>query len=219
MAKKLKSEINDMSDSDNPSPILIKKYPNRRLYNTSTSSYIVLDDIIELVKANTPFVIEDKKTGEDITRGILNQIIFEQETKPNNYHFPLEVQKQLISMYGDSYSRMMPDYLTQSLSLFMAERSRMAEAVEDVVGRNAKAIMDYGQQLARQNMEMFKQSMNMMGALSGMAQGKSAQDDDSRPEPNSEENTKGSSSKTRGDELQDIQDRIDALQNRLKKLK
>ena len=139
-------------------PILIKKYPNRRLYNTATSAYIVLEDIIDLVKSDTPFVIQDKKTGEDITRSILNQIIFEQEIKPNNYHFPLEVQKQLISMYGDTYGAMVPDYLTKSMDLFVSERSRMSEAVENVMGRNTQAMMEFSQNMARQNMELFKRS-------------------------------------------------------------
>ena len=88
--------------------ILIKKYPNRRLYNTSTSQYIVLEDIVALIKEGTPFVIEDTKTGEDITRNILNQVIYERETAQNDYLFPLDVQKQLIMMYDDAYSKMMP---------------------------------------------------------------------------------------------------------------
>lgn len=188
------------------SPILIKKYPNRRLYNTSTSSYIVLDDIVELVRSDTPFVIEDKKTGEDITRSILNQIIFEQETKPSNFHFPLEVQKQLISMYGDTYGQMVPDYLTESMKLFVAEKSRMADAMENVVGRNTQAMMQFSQNLARQNMEMFRKSWEMFGALSPQ-QNKDA--------PTEEHETKSEKS---GD-LSEIQSQIDALQERLKSLK
>ncbi len=188
------------------SPILIKKYPNRRLYNTSTSSYIVLDDIVELVRSDTPFVIEDKKTGEDITRSILNQIIFEQETKPSNFHFPLEVQKQLIGMYGDTYGQMVPDYLTESMKLFVAEKSRMTDAMENVVGRNTQAMMQFSQNLARQNMEMFRKSWEMFGALS--------------PQQDKETPTKEQESKPeKSGELSEIQSQIDALQERLKSLK
>ena len=188
-------------------PILIKKYPNRRLYNTATSAYIVLEDIIDLVKSDTPFVIQDKKTGEDITRSILNQIIFEQEIKPNNYHFPLEVQKQLISMYGDTYGAMVPDYLTKSMDLFVSERSRMSEAVENVMGRNTQAMMEFSQNMARQNMELFKRSWEMFG---GMAGGSTSATSGEAENPAADE---------RNSELEEIQNKIDALQDRLKSLK
>ncbi len=197
-------------DADNP--ILIRKYPNRRLYNTATSSYIVLDDVVELVKAGTPFVIEDKKTGEDITRTILNQIIFEQEIKPTNYHFPLEVQKQLISMYGDTYGALMPDYLTQSMKTFAAERSKLAEAVSDAVGRNTNAVVEFNKALAQQNMEMFRKSWEMFSAMTGATKS-----------GNTSTESQGSSSKAektdRSSQLDEIQAQIDALQDRLKALK
>jgi len=186
------------SDGDDM-PLLIKKYPNRRLYNTSTSSYIVLDDVVELVRDKTPFVIEDTKTGEDITRSILNQIIFEQETKPSNFHFPLEFQKQLIGMYGDNYGQMVPDYLTESLKLFAAERSRINESVGNMVDRSARTVFEYSESLARHNMELFKRSLNMFSLSSD------SNDKEEEPAPAS-----------KVDELEEIQKQIDALQARLK---
>ncbi|MGI9363655.1 MAG: polyhydroxyalkanoate synthesis repressor PhaR [Rhizobiaceae bacterium] len=201
--------------TETDSRILIKKYPNRRLYNTSTSSYIVLDDIIDLVKSGNPFVIEDTKTGEDITRTILNQIIFEQETKPANFHFPLEFQKQLIAMYGDSYGQMVPDYLTESLNLFAAERVRMNSTFESVVDRNTKAMMEYSQNLARQNMELFKRSWSMLG-MTGSANQSSGEEDAAKPDDQQE--AEGTNSR-RESELDQIQKQIDALQDRLKSLK
>ena len=208
-----KSKKQDDSADDRPSDghILIKKYPNRRLYNTATSAYIVLDDVVELVKSGTPFVIEDTKTGEDITRTILNQIIFEQEIKPSNFHFPLEFQKQLISMYGDTYGQMVPDYLTESLKLFAAERAEMGQAFDDVVTRNTRAMMEYSQNLARQNMEMFRQSWSMFGMTPGPTP--TAADDSSYADA---ENARASK---RESELELIQKQIDALQARLKSLK
>ncbi len=188
-------------------PILIKKYPNRRLYNTATSSYIVLEDVIDLVKSGEPFVIEDTKTGEDITRTILNQIIFEQEIKPSNFHFPLEFQKQLISMYGDTYGKMVPNYLTESLNLFAAERSQMGEAFENVLGRNTRAMMEYSHKLAQQNMEMFRRSWSLFSGGGKSAGSKEATDSTL---PGTEE---------RRAELERIQEQIDALQERLKSLK
>ena len=106
--------------------VLIKKYPNRRLYTPATSTYIVLDDIVDLIKSDVAFVIADTKTGEDITRSILNQIIFEQEIKPSDFHFSLDVQKQLIAMYGDAYGKMMPDYLSESNAAKCATRWKVS---------------------------------------------------------------------------------------------
>ncbi len=209
----------DAAGSSGKSPsgeaILIKKYPNRRLYNTASSTYIVLDDVVDLVKAGTPFVIEDKKTGEDITRTILNQIIFEQEIKPSNFHFPLEFQKQLIAMYGDSYGQMVPNYLTESLNLFTAEREQMGHAFESAVNQNTRAMLEYSQKLARQNMEMFKQSWSMFG-MAPQAQSDTTTTETSAAaaaaEPSSDDNGRTS-------ELKNIQSQIDALQERLKSLK
>ena len=155
---------NSDAKNDDSKPILIKKYPNRRLYNTQTSAYIVQDDIVELIKSGRPFIIEDTKSGKDITRSILNQIIFDQETTGNfDFHFPLEFQKQLISMYGDTYGQMVPDYLTESLKLFTAERTRLTKNFGSVLDRNTKAMLEFNQNLARQNMELFKQSWSMFG--------------------------------------------------------
>ena len=191
--------------------VLIKKYPNRRLYNTATSAYIVLDDVIELVKSGTEFVIEDTKTGDDITRTILNQIIFEQEIKPSDFHFPLEFQKQLIAMYGDSYGGMVPDYLTESLKLFAAERSQMSMAFESAVDKNTRSMMEYSQKLAQQNMEMFRRSWSMFGMAPDRQSelGEAERATNGAPGGINERET----------ELDQIQKQIDALQERLKTLK
>lgn len=206
--KSNESDAETPSDEGDGKPVKIRKYPNRRLYNTATSTYIVLKDVIDLVRDGVDFVIEDAKTGEDITRSILNQVIFEQETKPDDYHFPLEFQKQLISMYGDTYGAMVPDYLTESLKLFASERSKVAQAVETAVGRNAKAMMKYSQALAKQNMEMFRRSWDMFGMMTGS---KSTHDDGPDDEPEKQ--------LSREEELAEIQSKIDALQERLKALK
>lgn len=205
-----KEETNDSRNSGSSGTILIKKYPNRRLYNTKTSAYIVLDDIVELVKADIPFVIEDKKTGEDITRSILNQIIFDRETSGanSNYHFPLEVQKQLIGMYDDAYSTMIPDFLKQSLNMFKDEQTKMQSTMKDVVDKNSKLMMDMTTNMARQNMELFKKSMDLFtNPLADQGQTASA---------SKEEDESGTD---RGTELEDLQNQINALQERLKQMK
>lgn len=204
MTKKQETQKGDGSSS----PLLIKKYPNRRLYNTSTSSYIVLDDIVKLVKGGEEFVIQDAKTGDDITRSILNQIIFERETKPSNYHFPLEVQKQLIGMYDDTYGRLIPDYLKESMKLFSNEREKMSEAVEDNIGRNTRAMMEFSQSMARQNAEMFRRSWEMFtSAMPG------------NPDAGQEADAEVKKNMSREEELDEIQEKIESLQARLKSLK
>lgn len=192
----------------NSGKVVIKKYANRRLYNTATSKYIVLSDVIELVNLGTEFVIEDAKSGKDITREILNQIIFEQETKPAEFLFPLEFQKQLIRMYGDAYGKMFPDFLTQSISFFNSERNQMQEMFEGMMGKNAGAFFTQAQEMARKNMEMFQKSWDVFGVMN-----KPDQDADSEPEEESDEEN------TKSEELDDIQKQIDALQSRLKSMK
>lgn len=203
MAKSKDGKNTSFSDDN---IILIKKYPNRRLYNTATSSYIVLDDLVELVKSGAPFEIRDTKTGDDITREILNQIIFERETGKSNFHFPLEVQKQLIGMYDDTYGKMMPDYLKESLEIFTAERDRMKSTMEDVVERNTRAMVDFSQNIARQNMEVFRKSWEMFSGVKSKSS--SSQTDENI-----------SSNNTNTSELEDIQNQIDKLQERLRQLK
>ena len=198
-------------DKSNNQGVVIKKYPNRRLYNTETSSYIVLDDIVNLIKSDTDFSIIDTKTGEDITRSILNQIIFERETNAAaDYHFPLEFQKQLIEMYDDTYGSMVPDYLQESLKLFAAERSRMNENVTDVIGKNSKSMLEFNQNLAKRNMELFKQSWQIFtntNADSPKDSGSETGNEDEQDHGDNDSN------------LDDIQKQIDALQERLANLK
>ena len=185
----------------------IKKYPNRRLYNTATSQYIVLNDIVDLVKSGNEFIIEDKKTGEDITRSILNQIIYERETAYEDYHFPLDVQKQLILMYDDAYGKMMPDYLRQSMQVFVAERDRMQNALDEMFTYNSKTMTQLGENLAKQNMEFFHRAMDFFQSMSGISRNAQNHGDE------------GNKSDAKQKKLKDIQDQIEALQAELKSLK
>ena len=211
--------MSNNSSKDNPvtadeTVIRIKKYPNRRLYNTATSQYIVLEDIVELVRQGQEFVIEDTKTGEDLTRAILSQVIFERESAKADFHFPLDVQKQLIRMYDDAYAKMMPDYLRESMNLFVSERDKMKNAFEEMVEYNSKTMTRFGEQLAQQNMDYFKQAFDMFQAMSGM--GMTPPEKASgvpEAEPISEENT------TNDSQLEELQNQIDQLQDQLKSIK
>ncbi len=204
--------------------IVIKKYANRRLYNTKTSSYIVLSDVIDLINEGTEFVIEDAKTGEDITRSILNQIIFEQETQPNTFLFPLEFQKQLIRLYNDTYGNMVPDFLTQSMKYFTAERGAWQGNLTNMMAQNTENMMRQSEALARKNMEMFRKSWDVFGVMEA-AEKKAGQDKtDEKPEEAEElEEPKAEAAEKqkekRSEELQELQKQIDALQSRLKSIK
>ncbi len=201
-----KASDNEQTASAESTPILIKKYPNRRLYNTATSSYIVLDDVIELINSDTPFIIQDKKTGDDITRSILNQIIFEKEVKPQNFHFSLEVQKQLINMYSDTYSNMVPDYLTESMRLFKEEKNKMTDAWGDAINKNTQVAMEFGQNIARQNIEFFNQSLQMFNQQNDLTE-------DTTTAESSAKNTENLEKK-----LASMQDELEKLQKQLKNI-
>ena len=114
-----------MAKSDEP--ITIKKYANRRLYNTGTSTYVTLEDLATMVKAGEDFVVYDAKTNEDITRSVLTQIIFEQENKEGGQNLlPINFLRQLIRFYGDSMQMMVPRYLEVSIDLLTRSRRNSA---------------------------------------------------------------------------------------------
>ncbi len=124
----------DNSTSD--APVVIKKYANRRLYNTSTSSYVTLDDLAEMVKKGTDFSVYDAKTGEDITRSVLTQIIFDEENKGQNL-LPIRFLRQLIRFYGDSMQAFIPSYLEFSLESLTREQERFRQQMMEVLRRRA----------------------------------------------------------------------------------
>lgn len=115
-------------------PITIKKYANRRLYNTATSSYVTLDHLADMVKQNQDFVVIDAKTSEDITRSVLTQIIFEEEAKVGQSLLPIRFMRQLIKYYGDSLQGVVPSFLELSMENFTREQERMRGRLMSAVG-------------------------------------------------------------------------------------
>ena len=144
-------------------PITIKKYANRRLYNTETSTYVTLDYLSEMVKAGQEFVVHDAKTSEDITRSVLTQIIVEEENKGENL-LPIPFLRQLIQFYGDNLQTFVPSYLEMSMNAFTEKQDEMREQVRSAFGATPgyKAIED----TTRQNMAMFEQAMKMFNPMS-----------------------------------------------------
>lgn len=139
-------------------PITIKKYANRRLYNTGTSTYVTLEDLAEMVKSGEDFVVFDAKSGEDITRSVLTQIIFEQESKGQNL-LPITFLRQLIRFYGDSIQNLIPTYLDFSIDSFVREQEKLRDQMKTAFGP-AAGLDVIGDQV-RRNTEMFEQAMRM----------------------------------------------------------
>ena len=151
--------------------IIIKKYANRRLYDTTASRYVTLDHLRELVKENRDFKVVDAKSGEDLTRGVLAQIIFEEESKGETL-LPVEFLRQLISFYGDSMQSMVPGYLNMSMESFAKQQAEMREKMAEAMG-SPTASMAMMEEAAKRNMAMFQQAMAMFSpfAQSGDAPG------------------------------------------------
>ena len=152
--------------SKNEDGIVIKKYANRRLYNTGTSTYVTLEDLAKMVKKGEEFLVQDAKTGEDITHAVLTQIIFEQESKTGNTLLPISFLRQLISYYGDQMQMVVPTFLEHSMQAFTEQQAQMREQMtrtfgETPVAKNIHAPMQLMEEQVRRNTEVFRQAMQM----------------------------------------------------------
>jgi polyhydroxyalkanoate synthesis repressor PhaR len=143
-------------------PTIIKKYANRRLYNTGTSAYVTLEDLAAMVKSGEDFTVTDAKTGEDITRSVLTQIIFEQENKGPNL-LPVNFLRQLIRFYGDSIQTLVPSYLEVSMATLTREQERFREQATKAFGGNGLGLME---EQVRANMALFERAMRMFTPIS-----------------------------------------------------
>lgn len=139
-------------------PVVIKKYANRRLYNTATSTYVTLEDLAEMVKSGTDFVVFDAKTGEDITRSVLTQIIFELESKGPNNLLPITFLRQMIRFYGDSMQNLVPTYLDFSIESLVKEQEKFRNQMTQAFGGGALDVM---RENVKRNTEMFEKAMRM----------------------------------------------------------
>jgi len=139
-------------------PVTIKKYANRRLYNTGTSTYVTLEDLASMVKNGEDFVVYDAKTGEDITRPVLTQIIFEQENKEGQNLLPITFLRQLIRFYGDSMQMLVPRYLEVSIDSLTREQEKFREHMAQTFGTGPFGALE---DQVRRNMEMFERTFSM----------------------------------------------------------
>ena len=161
----------------NDGQIVIKKYANRRLYNTGTSTYVTLDDLAVMVKKGEDFTVQDAKSGEDITHSVLTQIIFEQESKTGNTLLPISFLRQLISFYGDQMQMVVPSFLEHSMQAFTEQQAQMREQIDKTfgdtpLGKNLQVPMQLVEETVRRNTEMFQQAMKMFSPFANAAPAK-----------------------------------------------
>ena len=194
-------------NSDKPSdgkPVVVKKYANRRLYNTAMSSYVTLDDLARMIKDGGDFVAYDAKTGEDITRSVLTQIIVEQEQKGQNL-LPISFLRQLISLYGDSMQFLVPGYLEQAMLAFAQNQEQMRRNLQATFG-----IFPFGQfeEMGKQNMALFERALRMLAPYGREEKSSSSSTPDmGAPRVNDEDRR-----------LKRLEAQIDALRQQLKAL-
>ena len=145
------------TDKADKPPTVIKKYANRRLYHTGTSTYVTLEDLGEMLRAGEDFVVYDAKSGEDITRSVLTQIIFEQESKGQNL-LPVAFLRQLIRFYGDSLQALIPSYLEFSMENLSREQQKLRDQMAKAFGPSAFHAVE---EQVRTNMAFFTEAMRM----------------------------------------------------------
>lgn len=145
-------------------PIVIKKYANRRLYNTDTSAYVTLDDLATMVRSERDFEVYDAKTGENLTHSVLTQIIVEQESKTNENLLPIGFLRQLIRFYGNSMERLVPSYLEYSLDTLTREQEKYRQ---QFAGAFSAAALEAMQEQTMKNLAMFEQAFSMFSPFKG----------------------------------------------------
>jgi polyhydroxyalkanoate synthesis repressor PhaR len=176
--------------ADRKEPVVIKKYANRRLYNTETSTYVTLDDLAVMVKGERDFVVFDAKSGDDLTHSVLTQIIVDQESRMGSQTLlPIPFLRQLIRFYGDSIERLVPSYLQVSLDTLTKEQERFRKSFAGAF-TPAGAFEAYQEQ-ARKNLAMFEQAMKMFSPFTQPKVPGKAEDETKRPEARSEGSTGG----------------------------
>jgi polyhydroxyalkanoate synthesis repressor PhaR len=180
-------------------PVVIKKYANRRLYNTQTSSYVTLDHLAAMVKDGTEFEVQDARTGEDITRSVLTQIIFEEEAKGQSL-LPIKFLRQLIRFYGDSLQTFVPGYLDMSMESFTKNQGAMRDRIAEALGGGNQMI----ENMTRQNLQLFENAMAMFTPFGAAgAKGEAAKAKPAAPQ---------------SDEVADLKEEMEAMRRQLAEL-
>jgi polyhydroxyalkanoate synthesis repressor PhaR len=200
-------------DTDQESrPVIIKKYANRRLYNTDTSTYVTLEDLAEMVRSERDFVVYDAKTGEDLTHAVLTQIIVEQESRGTNL-LPIRFLRQLIRFYGDSMQRLVPSYLEFSLDSLTRQQDQYRRRFAHTFGT---AAFDAVQEQVRKNFATFERALGLFSPFSGVDGGEAKNDHDHAEAPGERNETLAPPSSD--DEIANLKAELNSMQERLEQL-
>jgi polyhydroxyalkanoate synthesis repressor PhaR len=193
-------------------PVIIKKYANRRLYNTDTSTYVTLEDLAEMVRSERDFVVYDAKTGEDLTHSVLTQIIVEQESRGTNL-LPIGFLRQLIRFYGDSMQKLVPSYLEFSLDSLTRQQEQYRRRFAHAFGTAAFEAM---QEQVRKNFATFEKALGLFSPFSAGEPGDGGKATaETAPEPGE---AKAANSKPSEDEIATLKAELTAMQQRLEQL-
>ncbi|MEC9369190.1 MAG: polyhydroxyalkanoate synthesis repressor PhaR [Pseudomonadota bacterium] len=201
MAKEVESNVE---------PVVIKKYANRRLYNTETSAYVTLDDLAEMVRLERDFVVYDAKTGEELTRSVLTQIIVEQESRGTNL-LPVNFLRQLIRFYGAGFEALVPKYLEVSLDSLTRQQERYRKQFADTFGASTLGASAMGaiEEHARQNIAIFERAMGMFGPFGAGRSQKASSAPSDQP---------SAASPQQGSDIETLKAELTAMQEKLEKL-
>ncbi len=218
MSEKSQSYANGFAESAAPcetsakkdrQPVVIKKYANRRLYNTDTSTYVTLDDLASMVRSERDFVVYDARTGEDLTHSVLTQIIVEQESKGTQTLLPIGFLRQLIRFYGNSMERFVPSYLEYSLDTLTREQEKYRQQFADTFGSAAIEVI---QEQTRKNLEIFQRALSMFSPFTSFEPTKQTagahleKQDETRPQP------------AQSDEIAQLKTQLASIQSQLDRL-
>jgi len=200
-------------DTDQESrPVIIKKYANRRLYNTDTSTYVTLEDLAEMVRSERDFVVYDAKTGEDLTHAVLTQIIVEQESRGTNL-LPIRFLRQLIRFYGDSMQRLVPSYLEFSLDSLTRQQEHYRRRFAHTFGT---AAFDAVQEQVRKNFVTFERALGLFSPFAGV-EGADAKNNHAQV-TGAGASTDESRVSSSDDEIANLKAELTAMQERLEQL-
>jgi len=205
---------NNKSSGSEDQSIVIKKYANRRLYNTATSSYVTLDDLCQMVRDEQDFTVHDARSGADITHQVLTQIIVEQEASGTNL-LPISFLRQLICLYDDSLHAFVPHYLEVAMDTFTRNRDEMRGQLDRALG--GKFSFSGMEDMGRQNMDMIRNAMRMFTSFAGQNMGagqNTGAGQSAGAGQNTGESARGDDASPSGD-LTDLKDKLDEMQSQL----
>ncbi|MBV1701825.1 MAG: polyhydroxyalkanoate synthesis repressor PhaR [Hyphomicrobiales bacterium] len=193
--------------------VTIKKYANRRLYNTGSSTYVTLEDLAEMVKSGDEFTVVDAKTSEDITRSVLAQIIFEQEGKSGQSLLPISFLRQLIGFYGDSMQMIVPTYLEFTIGKLVSDQQKFRDQMQaafqtQALGQPSIKMFGAMEEQTRKNMHLFSQALAMFSPFNAPGNVMGAA---STPEPAEPKASQGDDIEKMREEVRNMQRRLDGL--------